>query len=251
MKPLCRKKCFSLLLSFCSVLFWVLLWGLLSLLLRQELLVPTPQKTGAVLGALLSSPTFWRAAALSFLRILFGFSAAAVLGTLGGILSCRIAFFRWLFSPLLHLIRSVPVASFIILALVWIQTGYLPVFISFLMVLPLFWSNLQNGMEHLDVKELEMGQVLGLSPARLWREIRLPRLLPYFRSACVTGLGFAWKSGIAAEVICRPKNSLGSLLQSAKMTLETPTVFALTVVVALLSLGLEGLLHLLWKGDTK
>ncbi|MBR4086996.1 MAG: ABC transporter permease subunit, partial [Clostridia bacterium] len=149
--------------------------------------------------------------------------------------------------PLLHLIRSVPVASFIILALVWIHTPWLPVFISFLMVLPLFWGNIRTGMAQTDTKELEMGKVLGLSRGKIWKRIRLPALKPYFRSACITGLGFAWKSGVAAEVICRPDLSLGDLLQSAKLQLETPTVFALTIVIAILSLLLELALNALWK----
>ena len=230
-----------------GALFWLALWWLISLIINKELLVPSPAQTVAVLGVLLAQPSFWYAAALSMLRILLGFALAALLGTVGGILADRCPPFDWLFSPLLHLIRSVPVASFIILALVWIHTPWLPVFISFLMVLPLFWGNIRTGMAHTDSKELEMGKVLGLSRGKIWKRIRLPALKPYFRSACVTGLGFAWKSGVAAEVICRPDLSLGDLLQSAKLQLETPTVFALTIVIAILSLLLELALNALWK----
>ncbi len=222
-----------------GALFWIALWWIISLIINKELLVPTPAQAAAALWALWQTPEFWGAAALSMLRILCGFALAAVLGTLGGILSDRCKPFDWLFSPLLHLIRSVPVASFIILALVWIKTPRLPVFIAFLMVLPLFWSNIRTGMEHTDQGLLEMGKVLGLSRSKIWRTIRLPALKPYFRSACITGLGFAWKSGVAAEVICRPDLSLGDLLQGAKLQLETPAVFALTIVIAILSLGLE------------
>lgn len=232
-----------------GTLFWVALWWVISLIINQELLVPTPDRTVKVLWSLMGTGEFWLAAALSMLRILCGFGLAAVLGTIGGILSERCKPFDWLFSPLLHLIRSVPVASFIILALVWIKTPRLPIFISFLMVLPLFWGNIRTGMEHTDQRLLEMGKVLGLSRGKIWRAIRLPALKPYFRSACITGLGFAWKSGVAAEVICRPDLSLGDLLQSAKLQLETPIVFALTIVIAILSLGLELALNLLWKED--
>ncbi len=234
-----------------GALFWVLLWTGIAHLLNKELLVPTPAQTAAALKDLVLQPAFWQAAGLTMLRILLGFGLALVAGSLGGILADRWPPFDWLFSPLLHLIRSVPVASFIILALVWIHTPYLPSFIAFLMVLPLFWGNVRTGMANTDIKELEMGQVLGLSSLRIWKEIRLPALAPYFRSACVTGLGFAWKSGVAAEVICRPDLSLGDLLQGAKVHLETPTVFALTVVIALLSMGLEMLLGWLWKEDRR
>ena len=235
----------------CGALVWLILWWIIARMINKELLVPTPAQTVAALAILVQAPAFWQAAALSMVRILAGFFLAAAVGVAGGILSHRVAPFDWLFSPLMHLIRSVPVASFIILALVWIHTPYLPVFISFLMVVPLFWGNIRTGMEKIDVKELEMGKVFGLSSWRLWREIRIPALSPYFRTACVTGLGFAWKSGVAAEVICRPDFSLGDLLLGAKVHLETPTVFALTVVIAILSMALELLLNALWKEDRR
>ena len=66
--------------------------------------------------------------------------------------------------------------------------------------------------------------------------------MPAFLSTALTALGFAWKSGIAAEVICRPENSLGNMLQSAKLYISTPDVFAITAVVALLSIILEMLI---------
>lgn len=234
-----------------GALFWILLWWIISLLINKELLVPTPRQTAEALWDLFGEPAFWLAAAQSMLRILFGFLLAAVLGTLGGILSDQCPPFDWLFSPLLHLTRSVPVASFIILAYVWFDTPILPIFISFLMVLPLFWGNIRAGMSETDRLQLEMGKVLGLPRHRIWAKIRIPSILPYFRSACVTGLGFAWKSGIAAEVICRPDYSLGDLMQDSKNMLETPAVFGLTIVIAILSLGLEFLLNLLWKEEQR
>ncbi len=230
-----------------SALLWIGLWWILSLIVDQEVLIPSPRQAMLALWQMIGLPEFWLAAALSMVRILIGFLLAVAVGALGGILSHRLGFFRWLFSTPLHLVRSVPVASFIILAYVWVATDRLPIFISFLMVLPLVWGNVQAGMANTDIKELEMGKVLGLSRGQIWKKIRLPALAPYLRTACVTGLGFAWKSGIAAEVICRPESSLGNLLQIAKLQIESSAVFALTIVIAILSLGLELLLNFLWK----
>jgi NitT/TauT family transport system permease protein len=234
-----------------GALFWVVLWWIISLLINKELIMPSPRQTVNALLVLMADFEFWIAAAWSMLRILCGFTLAAVAGTLGGILADRCESFDWLSSPLLHLIRSVPVASFIILAYVWFDTPILPIFIAFLMVVPLFWGNIRAGMKQTDRLQLEMGKVLGLSRRRIWSKIRIPALLPYFRSACVTGLGFAWKSGIAAEVICRPDHSLGDLLQVSKSQFESPAVFALTIVIALLSLLLELALHIIWKEEQK
>ena len=76
----------------------------------------------------------------------------------------------------------------------------------------------------------------------------LPSVRPYFQVALTTGFGFAWKSGIAAEIICTTGHSIGSQIASAKSTLDYAEVFACTAVVVALSLALEWLLkHLIRK----
>ena len=213
-------------------LLWLAVWQLSAAAVGQELLIPYPKAVLLTLLELGSTAEFWRAVLYSMLRI-------TAVGTVGAVLSARFQVFKAVFSPLLHLIRAVPVASFIILALVWIKSAYLAVFISFLMVLPLVWTAVQSGIESIDPKYLEMARTFGISPAKILFEIKIPLIMPSFAASATSALGFAWKSGVAAEVICRPTNSLGKLLQDAKLYLETPRVFAVTATVALLSLSLE------------
>lgn len=170
------------------------------------------------------------------------YAAGIAIGFIGGLLSYKFAVFRAFFSPVLHLVRAVPVASFIILALVWIKSSYFPVFICFLMVLPIIWLNVESGTAQIDRRYIEVARIYRFSPLKTLLRVQLPFLLPSFAAAATTALGFAWKSGVAAEVICRPEGSLGGMLQDAKLYLETPQVFALTAVVALLSLLLERLM---------
>lgn len=107
-------------------------------------------------------------------------------------------------SPFLRIVRATPVASFTILALVWINNDWLPVFISFLMVVPIVWSNLESGIKQIDVQLLEMAKVYRLGFLKTLIFVRIPSVMPYFMAACATAMGFSWKSGIAAEVISRP-----------------------------------------------
>lgn len=227
--------------------FWLAVWEMLSLYVRAELLLPSPLKVVAVWWSLAKTAAFWSATATSLLRVVCGFSAGVVGGTLLAFATAKLPPLRTLVAPLLHIVRAAPVASFIILALVWIKTAWLPPFIAFLMVLPLVWANVEQGLAETDKKLLEMAKVYHLSPTAVRRHIRLPSLAPYLLSACKTGLGFAWKSGIAAEVICRPAGSVGNALYRAKLLLETPEVFAWTGTVVLLSVGLEALLVLAVK----
>lgn len=236
-KPAVRR-----LLRLGALLFWVGVWYAAALAVNKELLIPTPAQVAVTWWGLIRTAAFWRAVAASLGRIVAGFAAGVLAGTALGALTAHYPLAAHLFSPLLRVIRATPVASFIILALVWLKTDTLPIFIAFLMVLPVVWGNVDKGFRTVDHALLEMARVFHLSRFRVVAQIRLPTVRPYLLSGCTTALGLAWKSGIAAEVICRPTDSLGRLLQTAKNTLETPQVFAYTLTVILLSVFLEQLL---------
>lgn len=234
-----RRK---VLLGALVTVFWLLIWHLFSIIIREEILLPSPAKVAATLWSLWSTTAFWQSVLLSLLRILFGFCMAVAVGSLLAILTTRSRIIHALLSPILHIVRAAPVASFIILAYVWIQVQILPTFIAFLMVVPLVWGNVCEGIRNTDRKLIEMARVFRLGRLKTLKYVHLPSVRPYFIAACTTGLGFAWKSGIAAEVICRPDNSIGKHLSNAKAYLETPEVFAWTATVVLLSVLLERIL---------
>lgn len=225
-----------------TLAFWLLIWWAVSLIVSQELLLPSPWRVAQTLLRMWGTAAFWRAVSLSLLRVACGFLSAVAVGALLAVLTARHALLRTLLRPLLYTVRAVPVASFIILLYLWIRVQILPGFVAFLMVLPLVWTNLSEGIAHTDRGLLEMAQVYRFGRLRTLREVWLPSVRPYAAAAFSTGLGFAWKSGIAAEVICGPRNAIGTGLKNAKAYLETPEVFAWTVTVVVLSVLLERLL---------
>ena len=125
-------------------LLWLAVWQLAAAAVGKELLIPYPRAVFLTLAELGKTAEFWRAVLLTMLRITAGYVSGLIIGSICAVLSARFRVFRDIFAPILHLIRAVPVASFIILALVWIKSAYLSVFISFLMVLPMIWSNDEN-----------------------------------------------------------------------------------------------------------
>ena len=159
-------------------------------------------------------------------------------------LSFRLTAAEALLRPVLRIVKATPVASFIILALVWIPSPGVPVFTSFLMVFPIVFENVLSGMRHTDRQLLEMGRMFRLSRAALFRQIYAPSLAPYLSAACATGLGLAWKAGVAAEVLANTRLSLGGKIYAAKIYLETPDLFAWTAVVIAMSVALEKLVSL-------
>lgn len=228
-------------------LFWIGLWWLLAAAVGTELLIPSPPRVAAVLFEKIVTAPFWIAVGASFARVTVGFAAAVAFGALLGFLTARFSLLRTLFSPPLHIVRAAPVASFILLALIWIRTDLLPGFIAFLMGMPIVWEAVQEAALRGDREREEVARVFRLGRRRTFRYVTLPAVFPSFLSAAVTCLGFCWKSAVAAEVICRPRHAIGSELQRAKILLETPDVFCYTVVTVLLSILLERLFRSLLK----
>ena len=230
-----------------AVLFWLLVWHTAAKLLDSELLFPTPAATIIRLCELAKESDFWLAVCHSLARILAGCTLGIFFGSLLGLVTAMSRVLYELFNPLLTVVRSTPVASFIILALVWIKRDNVAVFIAFLMVLPILWGNVSRGIAECDRGLIEMAHIFGFSKKDMLTKIYLPSVRPYFFAGCTTALGLSWKAGVAAEVLSLPKHALGSELYYAKNYLETPTLFAVTLVVILLSLILELLLKFILK----
>ncbi len=235
--------------SILSVMFWVAVWHISASLANKGLMlkIPLPLDTISALLDYCTEGTFWRSVGTSLFHIILGFVSAVLLGTGFGMLSGGSSFFKTVFSPIVYLIRSVPVAAFIILAWLWVPNAVLPSFISFLMVFPIIFTHIEAGLLSIDNRLIEMGRVFGMSRLGIVKHIKLPSVLPQMRVACISGLGFAWKSGVAAEVICNPTGSIGALLSSAKTTIDYPRVFAVILTIVILSLILENIIKLLWK----
>lgn len=230
-------------------LFWIAVWQLAAVMIHNTILFVGPLDVIRSFSVLVRTGEFWIAIVRSFGRILLGFCLAFAAGILLGSLSWRFRLLKTFLEPLILMIKSVPVASFVILALIWIGSKNLSVLISFLVVFPILYTHTIAGLESTDPKLLEMASVFALRPCSRIRFIYLPALLPYLISGCEVALGMSWKSGIAAEVIGVPSHSIGENLYLAKIYLGTAELFAWTIVIVAVSSLFERLfLHLLKKG---
>lgn len=224
------------------LLLWVAIWQFAAMLINQEIIIPSPIRTLEALFELCKTSEFYLSVLTSLFRILTGYVLGVLIGFIGAVLSHSFPLFSSIFLPLLKIIRAVPVASFIIVVYYSIQSNELPIFICFLMVLPMVWADAENGLKNIDSKYLELAQIYNLSNFKTFWHIKFPFILPSYISTSITALGFAWKSGIAAEIICIPSFALGGLIEVSKRHIEMADVFALTVVVALLSIIIEGII---------
>ena len=221
------------------VLVWIAVWALAAHLLHQPVLLPNPFMVVARLGELAATGEFWSSIVRSLGLIAAGFSLACLLGVLLAALAHAFSPVRRLLAPVVGAIKAAPVASFIILVLVWVSSRNLSLVISFLMGFPIMYTNVLEALRSTPGDMLEMAHVFRLSLAARIRSIYLSQVLPSFEAACSLALGFCWKAGIAAEVIGLPDHTIGDHLHDAKIYLDTPSLFAWTIAVIVLSIIIE------------
>lgn len=227
-------------LTIIAICFWLFVWHFLSLKINSSIFLPSPESTYKALLRISKRAGFWQTIFNTFSKIAKGFLLALIAGTILSVISAFVKIIDVLVSPFMRLLKTVPVASFIILALLWVKSDKLSVLISFVMVTPVVYINILQSFDNVDNNLLEMADIFNVSLLRKLRFIYVPALVSGFMSACKIGLGFCFKAGIAAEIIGLPFQSIGSELYKSKLYLMTDELFAWTVVIVLMSAFFEG-----------
>lgn len=228
-----------------SVLLALALWQLAALALHNRLLLVGPIQVARRLAALLLERGTWQAIGFTFQRISLGFFLAFGLALVLAALSALCPIVEGLLRPYILAVQSVPVASFIVIALLWLSGKHLSTFISFLMVLPVLYANALQGIKNADPQLKEMAKVFRIPLHRQIPGIYLPALAPSLRSGSRVALGMCWKSGVAAEVIAVTSHSIGGMLYDAKVYLEIADLFSWTVIIVAISACFEKVFLLL------
>ncbi|MCL1976072.1 MAG: ABC transporter permease subunit [Firmicutes bacterium] len=242
-----RRRAFRYVKALCVLIFWLLIWQYVAYKVHNPLLIPFPREVGARLWELLWSLSFWKIIGRSLFRIMTGFTLGVIGGLIMALLTSFFSPLDDLFSPALKSILATPVASFIILLIIWFDPSLAPALVAMLVVLPMVWRHMHGGIIAFDSQLVEMARLFRLSPLRRLRRLYIPGLIPPFLSACSVGVGLAWKSGVAAEVISYSRYSIGGELKAGQTYLETADVFVWTIVVIILSLLIERLLTDLFR----
>lgn len=221
------------------LLFWIGVWYLASFLVDSVLLLPTPHDTLFALLELLCTQEFYNAVLSTLLRVALGLFFGIAAGVILAFLSYKFVFLKNVLSPAISVIRATPVASFIVLLWVLLSGNTLTVLVAFLMVMPIIWQNTLDGFSSVPTELIEVADVFEFSFKRRFKVLILPVISNYIFPALITSVGLAWKSEIATEIIAYTKNSIGMYINDAKTFLMTPTIFAWTAIIVIMSILLE------------
>lgn len=219
--------------------FWMILWWLGASIVDNSFLFPNVDETLLALVNLVTKPSFYLVVLLTTIRVLLGFLIGCVFGFVLAIICNKFSIVEELVIPIITIIKATPVASFIVLLWVMLSGDALSIFIGFLMVMPIIWQNTMDAYSSIDKNLLEVTEIFEFSSKKRFKILVLPTLKKFLYPAIITSAGLAWKAEIAAEIIAYTKKSIGQGINDAKYNMDTPTVFAWTLLIILFSILLE------------
>lgn len=234
-------------LSLGVALFWLALWQAAAMSVNNPLILPTPLKTLLRLCELAAESEFWVFTALSLLRVFAGILTAIPASLILSAICSKSKIANSLFAPAVTLMKSTPVVSFILIAIFIIDREAIPSMITYMMVFPVLYENLREGISQTPKELLEMARVFGIPWILKLKRIYYPAVKPFFISAICTSIGLAVKAGIAAEVVAYIPDSIGKKLSDAKSYMEPADLLAWTAVIIILSLAIEKAVRVILK----
>ena len=232
-----------------SLALWFAIWWIAAMKIGISFILPSPAVAFREFFRLIPQKEFILAVTGSLVRVISGFLLGISLGAAVAIFAHALKPLKFFFAPFVKMVRATPVASFILICVLWMPTDAVPIFIAFLMVFPIVYENVLTGLSHTDIKLIEVTKIYGYSRLQALRQLYLPYAMPYFVSSANASLGLAWKSCVSAEVLAVCAKSVGYYIYVSKQYFETEQLFAWTISIILLSIILEyavkGIAHLI------
>jgi len=230
-----KKNSFFRIISIISILLLIGLWKFASVLYASELILPSPESTLVATLKLFISENFLKIIGATIFRGIIGFIISFILGVSLGIFAGINKYFEAFLNPILVTIRSTPVISLILLALIWFKVDYVAIFIAFLTMFPFICTNVIDGIKNVDSDLIEMSRVYKISQSKIIKEVYLPAISPFIFSGASSAMGFGWRAIIIGEVLSQPQFGIGTFMQTAQTYLIVSEVIAWTIIAVTIS----------------
>ncbi len=195
--------------------------------------LPSPLAVARGFADIVASGEIWRHTAASLARIVVGFGGAVVTALLAGLAAFLSRTARGVIHDLLSVLNSTSVFVWIVISIIWFGlSNWAPIFTTFMITLPVVASNIVEGVENVDRRLLEMGDVYRLSGRQKFTAIVVPSTLPYLLAGMKVGFGLALKVSVVAEIF-GVTSGIGYVMNYSREILATQMVFVWALVMIL------------------
>ncbi|MCK9443328.1 MAG: ABC transporter permease subunit [Tissierellaceae bacterium] len=226
-----------------SIALTICIYMILSWVVGDEIILPTVRSIIENIVDIGKGPSFLRILGSSLYRSLWGFTISFLLAIVLAIISGVYGPIYYLISPTIKFLNSVPIIAIILLALIWLNSEMVPMFVGFVMVFPILFETVLKSIVNIDSNLMEMARVYKVKNFYIIKDIYMPSIYMGLMNILPSSIGLNLKMVISGEVLSQPKYAIGSNLQLQKMYLNTSGVFAWIVIILILGKVLEYLMR--------
>lgn len=196
----------AILVGIASLVAFLIVWHLLTkyrvVFFVRFTNVPSPIAVYESFTKAIHDPKFLMHIVLSCRRILLGFSLAALVGVPLGLVMGRFKLVHEVVFPVSEVLRPIPAIAWVPMAIMlWPTNEQSIIFITFLGSFFPILVNTLHGMVLVDPVLVRAARCLGARETSIFREVYFPASLPHIFTGLTVGMGVAWVSLIAAEMI--------------------------------------------------
>ncbi|CAN5556502.1 ABC transporter permease [soil metagenome] len=230
-----------------SLLLFLLAWHLLTthrvIFFVRFTNIPSPAAVYESLQRAAHDSKFLMHVMLSCRRILYGFSLAAIAAIPLGLVMGRFKLIYESVFPIMEVMRPIPAIAWVPMAIMlWPTNEQSIVFITFLGAFFPILVNALHGMTLVDPVLVRASQCLGAREVSIFREVYFPASLPHIFTGLTIGMGVAWVSLIAAEMISG-QFGIGYFTWEAYSLVQYPDIALGMICIGVLGLGSSALIR--------
>jgi len=234
-----NKNIKELIYTILSIVALLILWKVLSTVVDKEILIPSPEITFSEILRIFNSPSFVTSVLNTLRRALIGFIIALGAGVSLGMIGGFSKTIYYLLRPIILINKAVPTMAIILLALIWLESERAPILVGFVVIFPVIYESVVQGIRNVDMKLVEMMEMYNISWFDKLKDLYIPSIRSYLFGAMSAAMGLNLKIIIAAEVLSQPRVSIGTHFQIERANLNTAGVFAWSIITILLAAILE------------
>lgn len=239
-----HKKTIALSLS---IAFIALSWEFVARKINLPAIFPSLEELFRQLFLLFGTKSFYIDLLSTLYRGLAGLFIAFICSFALGTLAAFSVFWKTFFQPIIAILRSVPVISFVLLALLWFSPPKLPIFIALITTFPILFQNISTALNQTDIRLVELAKVFGKNPVSRFFTIYLPASKELIYDGLSTAMGFGWRAVIIGEVLAQPIHGIGTGMKEAQAFIQIPKLMAWTIIAIAISYLFDILLQQIRK----
>ena len=226
--------------------FLLLLWEILVEVIKvPTFILPPPRDLWT--SFLERLPVLGTHSMITFTEAVGGFALSLFLGVTFAIAVVYSPHLQNTIYPLIVILYAMPKSAFAPLMVIWVGYGlFSKIAIAFLVAFFPIVVNTVVGLKEVEPELLELARINRGSEYDVFKKIRLPNSLPYMFAGIKVAIVLSVTGAIVAEFVAA-NEGLGYLVLQANYSLDTAFALVILLILALLSLGLFGLIEILQK----